>query len=541
MTEPLLDIRDLVVSFRNQTGKVDVVHGFNLQLEPGETVGVVGESGSGKTMSMLALARLLPKQAFVSSGTIRMGGEDLQAITKSDFHRRISGARVAMIFQEPMTALNPVYTIGRQLTESVMALENLSRPQANARAVEMLEAVQLPNPADRLRQYPHELSGGQRQRVMIAMALMAKPDLLIADEPTTALDVTVQNEIIQLLVDLQKRFGMAMIFISHDLGVVSRVSQKIVVMCRGDIVETGETSKVLRDPQHPYTRNLLECLWRLDQPASQSAGDSEAIIQVKGLNKTYKLRSGLFGQTRWVKAVQDVSFDVRLGETLAIVGESGSGKSTVAKIVNGLAAPDTGSVTIDGKPVNALSDRDRARLIQPIFQDPYSTLNPSQTIGSIIARPLVTHGLSTKSQVRGQVIDVLEQVGLGPEFFNRFPNQLSGGQRQRVAIARAIVLKPRILICDEPTSALDVSIQEQILDLLAELKRDLNMTMLLISHDMAVVGHVADRILVMLNGKVIERGSADDVLGNPETDYTKTLMESVYRVPNPTLVTGAPL
>lgn len=532
MTKPLLDIRDLVVSFRTHGQKTDVVHGFNLTLNKGETVGIVGESGSGKTMSMLAMARLLPRQAFVSSGSINLGDTDLLALRSGAFHKQISGKRISMIFQEPMTALNPVYTIGRQLIETVMFHDNMSKSKATALAIEMLEAVQMPQPADRLSQYPHELSGGQRQRVMIAMALMHKPDLLIADEPTTALDVTVQNDIIQLLIDLQKRFGMAMIFISHDLGVVSRVSQKIIVMRQGEIVETGDTAKVLTQPSHSYTRGLLECLWKLDEGSRAAVTqDAPPVILVKGVNKTYRLRGGIFKPTRTIEAVKSANFEVRAGETLAIVGESGSGKSTLAKIINGLEKPDSGTVHFDQTLVQDLSHKERARLVQPIFQDPYSTLNPNQTIGYIVSRPLLIHEKISSEDARAKVVETMDRVGLPPEFYNRFPNQLSGGQRQRVAIARAIILRPRILICDEPTSALDVSIQEQILDLLNDLQRKLGMTLILISHDMAVVGYLADRVLVMLKGEIIEIGNAAEVLKSPGTPYTKKLMNSVYRVP----------
>lgn len=531
MSKNLLEIKDLIVSFKNHGGKTDVVHGFNLKLKRGETVGIVGESGSGKTMSMLAMARLLPSQAFVSSGTIHLENEDLLGLENDAFHSTISGKRIAMIFQEPMTALNPVYTIGRQMLETAMLHENVSKSVAQSKAIEMLEAVQLPEPAQRLGQYPHQLSGGQRQRVMIAMALLSTPDLLIADEPTTALDVTVQNDIIQLLIDLQKRFGMAMIFISHDLGVVSRVSKNIIVMKQGEIVETGKTSKVLTKPKHPYTKGLLECLWKLDDK-NRGAPNPNAppVIKIKSINKTYSLRTGLFKSASQIKAVTDASFEVRSGETLAIVGESGSGKSTLAKIMNGLETPDSGSVHFGEKRVQDLSLKDRARLVQPIFQDPYSTLNPKHTIGYIISRPLIVHGLAG-GDLKSKVLETMEQAGLSAEFYHRFPNQLSGGQRQRVAIARAIILRPSILICDEPTSALDVSIQEQILDLLNDLQRKYGMTLILISHDMAVVGYLADRVLVMLNGKIIEFGNAKNVLETPSTAYTQKLMNSVYRVP----------
>jgi peptide/nickel transport system ATP-binding protein len=387
----------------------------------------------------------------------------------------------------------------------------------------------------RMNQYPHQLSGGQRQRVMIAMALMNKPDLLIADEPTTALDVTVQNDIIDLLVKLQKDFGMAMVFISHDLGVVSRVSEKVLVMEKGVIVEKGDTQTVLTAPEHPYTKKLLSCLWKLEDSAS-SSGTSEAgkpLISVENVSKTYHLSPGIFKPARTIHALRETSFEVPVGETLAIVGESGSGKSTLAKILNGLLLPDTGQVTIGGVALGALSSLERAKLIQPVFQDPYSTLNPVHTVGYTVARPLMIHEGIGFSKAKERVLPVLQSVGLGAEYFNRFPNQLSGGQRQRVAVARAIILKPQILICDEPTSALDVSVQEQILDLLVDLRKELGMTMIVISHDMAVIGYLADRVLVMHEGRIVERGPAEQVLDHPKDAYTKRLMASVYKVPRP--------
>ena len=532
MTKPLLDIQDLVISFHMNGCKTNAVNRFNLQLGKGETIGIVGESGSGKTMSMLAIARLLPPQAFVYSGSVYLDNCDLLALSTQAFQTKISGKRIAMIFQEPMTALNPVYPIGRQLIDALMLHQNLTSSEATRQAIEMLDAVQLPKPKDRLLQYPHELSGGQRQRVMIAIALMNKPDLLIADEPTTALDVTVQNDIIQLLIDLQKRIGMAMIFISHDLGVVSRISQKIMVMRGGEVVDVGHTDQVLTYPNHDYTKALLDCTRKLKTPSKiEAPAHVVPIMQVKNLTKSFRLRSGIFKSSRTIAAVKNISFEVNHGETLAIVGESGSGKSTVARIINGLAPADSGSVRLDGLLIEDISDRARARLMQPIFQDPYSTLNPNQTIGYIVSRPLQIHEPDDFTVIKTKVLDVLSQVGLAPEFYNRFPSQLSGGQRQRVAIARAITLRPRILICDEPTSALDVAIQEQILELLGGLQRDLGMTLIFISHDMAVVRHLANRILVMFKGEIVESGLAKRVLDAPKARYTRKLMNSVYTLP----------
>lgn len=532
MTDPLLKICNLAVSFKTHYGQLEVTRGFNLILNAGETVGIVGESGSGKTMSMLAMARLLPAQAYVSAGSIQFKGTELLSLSSSTFHRQVSGKKIAMIFQEPMTALNPVYTIGRQLIETMQLHERTSKATATKRAIEMLRAVKMPQAELRMAQYPHQMSGGQRQRVMIAMALMNKPDLLIADEPTTALDVTVQDEILALLVELQKRFGMAMIFISHDLGVVARVAKDIIVMRKGDIVETGKTSVVLTRPSHPYTKSLLACLWKLeDAKRVAKPANNTPILSVKNIKKTYSIHSAWFKKAQSICAVKTTSFSVFAGETLAIVGESGSGKSTIAKIINGLISADEGLVLLSDIPIEQLSVKDRARIVQPIFQDPYSTLNPNHTIGYIVSRPLRIHQTIAFKDIANKTLETLEKVGLSSEFYHRFPNQLSGGQRQRVAIARAIILAPKILICDEPTSALDVSIQEQILDLLCKLQQDLNMTMIIISHDMAVVGYLADRVFIMHNGQIIESGETSKVLKHPETAYAKKLMSSVYTVP----------
>lgn len=532
--KPILEISDLNVGVRSAGEERVVSRDFNLTIARGETVGIVGESGSGKTMSMLALARLLPPQAFIQNGEIIFDGKPLADLNDKTFERTISGRRIAMIFQEPMTALNPVYKIGRQLTEALLFQTDTNWQQAEKRALEMLRNVQMPEPELRMNQYPHQLSGGQRQRVMIAMALMLEPDILIADEPTTALDVTVQDEIINLLLSLQKELGMAMVFISHDLGVVSRVSEHILVMEKGVIVEQGTTQKVLTAPDHPYTQKLLSCLWKLEDniSASQMTSSTEPpIVDVEGVSKVYYLSPGIFKPQRTIQALRETSFSVAHGETLAIVGESGSGKSTLAKILNGLLESDAGGVKINGTALESLSSLARAKLIQPIFQDPYSTLNPVHTVGYTVSRPLMIHeGISFK-QAKERVMPVLESVGLSKEFFNRFPNQLSGGQRQRVAVARAIILEPEILICDEPTSALDVSVQEQILDLLIDLRERMGMTLIVISHDMAVIGYLADRVLVMHEGEVVEEGASNEILGSPQKAYTQRLMASVYKVP----------
>jgi len=536
MTEPLLKIDNLRIAVKTHGRSRVIIPDLSLTLERGETLGIVGESGSGKTMSMLALTRLLPLQAKIEAGRLNFAGQDLSTLGRKAFHSQVSGKRISMIFQEPMTALNPVYTIGRQLTETILLHEKVSRSEATTRAVAMLEQVLMPQARDRLRQYPHQLSGGQRQRVMIAMALLNKPDLLIADEPTTALDVTVQNEIIELLISLQKDLGMAMVFISHDLGVVSRVAGRIVVMRHGEIVEEGPSEKLLWAPSHPYTQGLLNCLYKLEDgraPHPAAVAGPAPVLSVSGARKRYNLTSGLFRAPRTIDALKPCSFEVDKGETLAIVGESGSGKSTLAKILNGLLKPDAGEILLQGKDLESISFKDRARIVQPIFQDPYSTLNPKRTIGSIVARPLKIHGLGDEAERRARVVEALRSVGLSEEQYNRFPSQLSGGQRQRVAIARALVLKPQILICDEPTSALDVSVQDQVLDLLLELQKSLGVTLILISHDMAVVRYMADRVFVMKSGEIVEAGDALKVLDHPSHPYTQKLLTSVYHLPQP--------
>ena len=433
-----------------------------------------------------------------------------------------------MIFQEPMTALNPVHTVGKQLLDTYLYHNDVSFEKGVSRALEILDAVQLSKNKQRMEQYPHQLSGGQRQRVMIALALINNPDLLIADEPTTALDVTVQKEIIQLISKLRETIGMALIFISHDLGVVSQISDNIIVMKEGEIVEKGSTSKVLNKPEHIYTQKLLNCLHKLENDQKKEKLKNSPIISARDISKVYKLPAKIFKKPEIIYAVKNVSFDVKIGETLAIVGESGSGKSTVAKIINGLIVKDNGEVKIKGQDIEDISLSKRAKLIQPVFQDPYSTLNPIHTIGYIISRPLVINENLSDYNVKTKVIEILELVGLSEEYYNRFPNQLSGGQRQRVAIARAIILKPQILICDEPTSALDVTIQSQILDLLNDLKQKLKITIILISHDISVVKYFSDRIIVMYNGQIVETGNSEDIINNPKENYTKKLMSSVF-------------
>tara|TARA_S200000501_G_scaffold7558_1_gene6717 strand:+ start:3643 stop:5247 length:1605 start_codon:yes stop_codon:yes gene_type:complete len=530
MSNTLLEIKDLNISFNLNNKISKTVSNFNINLKKKKTIGIVGESGSGKTLSMLALTRLLPKQAFVEKGKIIFDQKDITNFSNKDFYKQISGKRISMIFQEPMTALNPVYTVGRQLIETYLFHNYASRNEAYKRSINLLESVQLTNSKERMNQYPHQLSGGQRQRVMIAMSLINDPELLIADEPTTALDVTVQKEIILLIEKLIKDLGMAMIFISHDLGVVSEISEEIIVMKEGLIIENGKTKSVINNPKKEYTNNLLQCLWKLDVNKKNLNKKNEILIKINKISKRYFLPGNIFKPRKTVDAVKNVSFEIFKGETLAIVGESGSGKSTIAKIINGLIPINIGEVLLDKKSIKNYSPKNRAKLMQPVFQDPYSTLNPNQTIGYIISRPLIINTNLTHNDIKNEVYKILNLVDLPESFYNRFPNQLSGGQRQRVAIARAIILKPKILICDEPTSSLDVTIQFQILELLNSLKKRLGMTIILISHDISVVNYLSDRIFVMHNGEIVESGITNKILKKPSKNYTKKLLSAVYKI-----------
>ena len=527
-----LIINNLEISVKSLIGYKKIVSDFNLTLHPGRKLGIVGESGSGKTLSMLALNRLLPSQIEVTGGSIFFNNKNLNNMEKKEFHREFSGKKISMIFQEPMTALNPVYTIGKQLRQAFLIHnKGISKKLSEERARSMLDAVKLNRIEERMRQYPHQLSGGQRQRVLIALALINEPEILIADEPTTALDVTVQKEILELINELCLNFKMSLIFISHDLGVISKVSDEIIVMKDGKIIEEGITKKILKSPKKDYTLGLLKCLWKLEKGNPSLYTDKKIpFIEVKNIKKEYQLPNRLFSKRKKLSAVEDVSFSVFKGESVAIVGESGSGKTTIAKIINGLEYPDSGEILINNCPINKIDFFERARLIQPIFQDPYSTLNPNHTIGYVISRPLIIQKRFSSKEIYHNAIKMLKLVELPATFFYRFPNQLSGGQRQRVSIARALILEPQLLICDEPTSALDVTIQDQILDLLENLKKKLSITIIIISHDISVVKYLSKRILVIKDGKIVESGFTKEVLENPQSSYTKELLSSVFRI-----------
>ncbi|MER8514442.1 ABC transporter ATP-binding protein [Mesorhizobium sp. M1060] len=544
---PVLSIANLSVSVRGEDGERDVVSNLSLTLARGETLCIAGESGSGKSMTALAIMQLLPQPAArISSGMIRLrdgnrGDTDLATLDERQM-RRIRGDRIAMIFQEPMTSLNPVLSIGRQLTESIEAHTSLSSAQARQRAIEALKAVRISEAESRLKQFPHELSGGMRQRVMIAMALALEPDVLIADEPTTALDVTVQGEVLELLRDLQRQHGTSVILITHDMGVVAEMADRVIVMRDGRMVEEGTTSDIFARPQADYTRELLAAVPRIGSGVGrQKSRDAIDVLEpanvaeVNDLHVRFDLRGGIFGQvTRRVHAVEGVSFSIAPNETLALVGESGCGKSTTAKALAGLA-PYSGDIVIGGRNLSGLGRDERKavrRDVQMIFQDPFASLDPRMRVGDLVAEPLVIHGIASKDERRERVAALFERVGLSAEQMELYPHEFSGGQRQRVCIARALALRPKLIIADESVSALDVSVQARVLDLLKELQREFGVAYLFISHDMAVVENISDRVAVMYLGQIVEMGTRDQVFSNPRHPYTRRLIEAVP-VPDP--------
>ncbi|MER9696226.1 ABC transporter ATP-binding protein [Mesorhizobium sp. M0179] len=544
---PILSIANLSVSVRGEDGERDVVSNLSLTLARGETLCIAGESGSGKSMTALAIMQLLPQPAArISSGMIRLrdgnrGDTDLATLDERQM-RRIRGDRIAMIFQEPMTSLNPVLSIGRQLTESIEAHTSLSSAQARRRAIEALKAVRISEAESRLKQFPHELSGGMRQRVMIAMALALEPDVLIADEPTTALDVTVQGEVLELLRDLQRQHGTSVILITHDMGVVAEMADRVIVMRDGRMVEEGTTSHIFVQPQADYTRELLAAVPRIGSGVGrQKSRDAIDVLkpanvaEINDLHVRFDLRGGIFGQvTRRVHAVEGVSFSIAPNETLALVGESGCGKSTTAKALAGLA-PYSGDIVIGGRNLSGLGRDERKavrRDVQMIFQDPFASLDPRMRVGELVAEPLVIHGIASKDERRERVGALFERVGLSADQMELYPHEFSGGQRQRVCIARALALRPKLIIADESVSALDVSVQARVLDLLKELQREFGVAYLFISHDMAVVENISDRVAVMYLGQIVEMGTRDQVFSNPRHPYTRRLIDAVP-VPDP--------
>ena len=537
-TLPALAVERLCVSVRTEAGLKPLVSDLSFALNRGETLAIAGESGSGKSIASLAVMGLLPPPAVrVTGGSVRLGATDLLALPETRM-RALRGDRIAMIFQEPMTSLNPVMTIGAQLTEAIRAHAPMSRRAARAAALAALTSVRISTPDARLDQYPHQLSGGMRQRVMIAMALALRPEVLIADEPTTALDVTVQREVLDLLRDLQRELGTAIILITHDMGVVAETADRVIVMREGRMVEEGSAADIFARPAHPYTRALLAAVPRMGAGAArrgEPAPVAEPVASLEDVRVRFDIRGGLFGRvTHRVHAVEGVNFDIRRGETFALVGESGCGKSSLARAMVGLV-PHDGRISIGGDTLSALRpDRMKPlrRRVQFVFQDPMAALDPRMRVGDLVGEPLLIHGLGSAAERRAAVGDLMERVGLSRDQMDRYPHEFSGGQRQRICIARALTLRPELIIADESVSALDVSVQARVLDLLAALKREFGIAYLFISHDMAVVENISDRVAVMYLGQIVELGTREQVFGDPRHPYTRRLIDAAP-VPDP--------
>jgi peptide/nickel transport system ATP-binding protein len=560
---PLLRINDLSIDFVAESGITSALKNISLSVDRSEILAIVGESGSGKSVTALSILQLLANTAKFTSGKIIFSEDgntkiDLLRLPNKEL-QKVRGNKIAMIFQEPMTSLNPVFTCGNQVAESIQLHKKISTREAKQQAIEWFRKVKLPEPEKVFSKYPHQLSGGQKQRVMIAMAICCKPSLLICDEPTTALDVTVQKNILQLIKELQEEQKMGVIFITHDLGVVSEIADKIAVMYKGKIVETNSRKEIFVNPQHPYTKGLLACRpvfhqkgerlpvvsdfleekkneiksYNVKHEIRNSEKDkTETLLSVKNLSVWFPVKKNLLGKSlSFTKAVDDVSFEVVRSETLGLVGESGCGKTTLGRTLLRLIEPTEGEIIYNGIDLTKkTSDEIRSfrKDIQLVFQDPYSSLNPRLTIGSAISEPLKVHGqYKNEKQRKEKVVDLLEKVNLDSKYFNRYPHEFSGGQRQRVVIARALALNPSFIICDEPVSALDVSVQAQVLNLLNDIKKEFGFTTIFISHDLAVVRYISDRIMVMHKGKIVEQGAADEVYYHPKNEYTKNLLDSI--------------
>ena len=529
---PLLSVRDLSVAFMGEGGAMRAVDGVSFDLAKGETLALVGESGSGKSVTALSIVRLLPyPAASPPSGEILFGGKDLLKAPEREL-RKVRGADISMVFQEPMTSLNPLHTIERQVGEILAVHRGWSAPRRRARVLELLEQVGIPRPEERLDAFPHQLSGGQRQRVMIAMALANEPKLLIADEPTTALDVTVQAQILELLAELKTRNKMSMLFITHDLGIVRRIADRVCVMTKGKIVEEGPTAEVFANPKHEYTRHLLAAEPKGEPPAANDA--APVVMKGDDIKVWFPIKQGFFRKTvDHVKAVDGIDLTVRAGQTLGVVGESGSGKTTLGLALSRMIS-SKGRIMLGDKAIEDYSFREMKPLrreMQIVFQDPFGSLSPRMSVSEIIEEGLRIHQPKLDADARDAlVVGVLKEVGLDPATRFRYPHEFSGGQRQRIAIARAMVLNPRFVMLDEPTSALDMSVQAQVVDLLRDLQKKHQLAYLFISHDLKVVRALANEVIVMRNGKVVEYGTSRQIFENPQTDYTKALIAAAFDI-----------
>jgi len=557
-SEPVLSIRNITVEIPTRRGLFKPVEDVSYDIRPGEIRGVVGESGAGKSMTGNAVIGLLDPPAHIASGEVWLNGRRIDQLSPEE-KRKIRGKEIGMIFQDPLTSLNPLFTVGEQLVETIQLHLDVSAAEAKERAIALLDRVSIPNPEDRFNQYPHQFSGGMRQRVVIALALCSEPSVIVADEPTTALDVSIQAQVLDLIKELAAERQVGVLLVTHDMGVIADTTSQVTVMYAGRVVESGTTDQILGAPTHPYTKSLISAVPRphtkverfpqvsyggretvfkiedlarnWDKPADTGSAD---LLQVKNLAKKFLVKSSLIpSKNRYISAVDNVSFDVRQGEVFGLVGESGSGKSTVARMIGTLLEADDGEILFDGDDTTKMDAQGLAgyrRQIQMIFQDPYSSLNPRMKVGNIVAEPLLHHKILTKDQAGPRVRELLDRVGLAGDAAQKYPHEFSGGQRQRISIARALATQPRFLICDEPTSALDVSIQAQILNILKDLQEHLGLTMLFISHDLPVVRQMCDRVGVMRQGQLVEVQETDKLFSNPEHDYTKHLLELMPRL-----------